>query len=306
MCGLISGRCVLTLILLRKLWISRKLDLVDATALYFNNAAVVNCESHKHLGPNLDKKLVFGHLIGEKILKANKGIGSINRLRKFLPRDSLLTIYKAFVIPHLDYGDSIYDNPGNASFIERLEFIQYNASLVITGCFRGTSKEKLYSELGLECLADRCFCRRLCAFFKIVNGFAHMYLSNYLPAHNVASVSLRSRPQIYPLRARTEYYRNSFFPFCILQWNNLDPRIRNLPSIDCFKRVILKFTRPSPASTFRVSKHQGIILLTRLRVGFSHLREHKFRHGFLDTIRPYLFLPYQCYRNYETLPIAML
>ena len=59
------------------------------------------------------------------------------------------------------------------------------------------------------------------------------------------------------------------FTFYILQWNNLDPRIINLPSIDCFKRAILKFTRPSPASTFRVSKHQRIILLTRLRVGFS-------------------------------------
>ena len=74
--------------------------------------------------------------------------------------------------------------------------------------------------------------------------------------------------------------------FWILKWNNLDPRISNLPSIDCFKRAILKFTRPSPASTFRVRKHQGIILLTRLTVGFSHLREHKFRHEFLDTIDP--------------------
>ena len=67
-----------------------------------------------------------------------------------------------------------------------------------------------------------------------------MYLSNYLPVHNVASVSLRSRPQIYPLRARTENYRNSFFPFSILQWNNLDPRIRNLPSIDYSKRATLR------------------------------------------------------------------
>ena len=56
-----------------------------------------------------------------------------------MPRDSLLTIYKAFVRPHLDYGDIIYDNPGNASFIQKLEVIQYNASLAITGCFRGTS-----------------------------------------------------------------------------------------------------------------------------------------------------------------------
>ena len=55
---------------------------------------------------------------------------------------------------------------------------------------------------------------------------------------------------------------NSFFPFCILQWINLDPRIINLPSIDCLKRAILKFTRLSPVSNFRFNKHHGIILFT--------------------------------------------
>ena len=27
-------------------------------------------------------------------------------------------------------------------------------------------------------------------------------------------------------------------------------------------------------------------MLTRLRLSFSHLREHKFRHGFKDTLNP--------------------
>ena len=46
---------------------------------------------------------------------------------------------------------------------------QYKASLAIAGCFRGTSRDKLYSEFGLESLADRQFYRRLIAFYKIVN-----------------------------------------------------------------------------------------------------------------------------------------
>jgi len=29
------------------------------------------------------------------------------------------------------------------------------------------------------------------------------------------------------------------------------------------------------------------MLLTRLRVGFSHLKEHKFRHNFQDTTDPF-------------------
>ena len=84
------------------------------------------------------------------ILRANKGIGLIIRLRKYLPRNSLLTFYKALIRPHLDYGDVVYDYPGNASFMQKLKSVQYNASFAVTGCFRGTSRDKLYFELDLE------------------------------------------------------------------------------------------------------------------------------------------------------------
>ena len=205
-----------------EIYFSRKARPTIAPVVTFNNTAVVNCESHKHLGLVLDKKLVFNHHLDEKIAKANKVIGLINKLRKFIPRDSLLTIYKSFVRPHLDYGDVIYDYPGNATFTQRLESIQYNACLAITGCFRGTSRDKLYSELGLESLADRRFCRRLCTFYKIYNGLAPQYLLKYIPFQHATRINMRSRPAIYPLDARTERYRNSFFPYCVSQWNGLE------------------------------------------------------------------------------------
>ena len=98
----------------------------------------------------------------------------------------------------------------------------------------------IYSELGLESLADRRFSRRLCSFYKIINGLALQYLLNYLLAPNMASVALSSKPTIYPLSAVIERYQNSFFPYYILQWNSLDPSIRNLPTITSFKLTILK------------------------------------------------------------------
>ena len=192
---------------------SKKLAPIDPPALNFNGTNVQVCESHEHLGLVLDSKLSFSYHLQEKILKANKGIGLINRLRRFLPRDSLLTIYKTFIRPHLDYGDIIYDWPNNSVFVQKLESIQYNACLAITGCFRGTSQEKLYSELGLESLADRRFCRRLVLFFKILNGLAPEYLLNYLPAQNVTLENLRRRPLLYTILGRTERFRNTFLLF---------------------------------------------------------------------------------------------
>ena len=103
---------------------------------------------------HLDEKLNFNTHIKEKIAKANKGIGIIRKLAHLLPRESLITIYKSFVRPHIDYGDIIYDQPNNEHFCNMIERLQYNAALVITGAIKGTSQQKIYNELGLESL---CF-----------------------------------------------------------------------------------------------------------------------------------------------------
>ena len=74
-------------------------------------------------------------------------IGVIKRLSKMLPQHSLLTIYKSFVVPHLDYGNILYDQPNNKSLCQKIETIQCNAALAITGAIKGTSQIKLYNEL---------------------------------------------------------------------------------------------------------------------------------------------------------------
>ena len=83
----------------------------------------------------LDKKLSFDHHLREKNAKANKGIGLIKRLYNFLPRLTLIIIYKCFIRLYLDYGDIIYYNPNNETLCQKIESVQYNASLATTGVF---------------------------------------------------------------------------------------------------------------------------------------------------------------------------
>ena len=95
-------------------------------------------------------------------------IGTIKHLSFHLPRKSLLMIYKPFVRPHLDYGDIIYDNPENGTLINKLEEVQYQACLAITGACQGTLRENLYRELGLKCLQTRRWYRKIVFFYKIL------------------------------------------------------------------------------------------------------------------------------------------
>ena len=80
------------------------------------------------------------------------------------PRNALLRIYKSFIRPHLDYTDIIYDKPNNASFKTKIENVQYRVCIAITGVIQGTSRERLYRELGLESLADRRWIRKFVFF----------------------------------------------------------------------------------------------------------------------------------------------
>ena len=89
------------------------------------------------------EELNFGEHLRYIANKVNTSVRLLRKLQKCLPRRSLVTIYKSFIIPHLDYGDVIFDQVYNKSFHETLESLQYNASLAITGAIRGTSKEKL-------------------------------------------------------------------------------------------------------------------------------------------------------------------
>ena len=115
---------------------------------------------HKHLGLVLDSKLSFSTHIKSSISKARKGIGMLRFLSSYLPRNTLNDLYKLYVRPHLDYGDVIYHDPPNlcefsgnttlSNQMEKIESVQYSAALAVSGAWRGTSREKLYAELGWE------------------------------------------------------------------------------------------------------------------------------------------------------------
>ena len=86
--------------------------------------------------------------------------------------------------------------------------------------------------------------------------------------------------------ARTKNFETSFYPYCLKEWSNLSEEICNIVSLNKFKKTILNFIRPKENSVFAIHVTNGIKLLTRLRLNFTHLNEHKFRHGFRDMIDP--------------------
>ena len=124
---------------------SRKYTKEDHSPIYFYDTPVTQATIQKHIGMYLDEKLNYNTHIIEKISKIYKGIGLARNLSNKLPRKALATIYKAFIRPHLDYGDIVYDSPDNEKLINKTEKGQNDAGQGITGAIRGTSREKPYA-----------------------------------------------------------------------------------------------------------------------------------------------------------------
>ena len=264
---------------------SKKRSNVLHPDLEFNGLKIPRISSQKHLGMILDEKLSFNEHISVKLSIAKKSVGILRKLFYLIPRKSLIIIYKSFIRPHLDYCDIIYDRPSTDSFTSIIESIQYNAACAITGAIKGSSKEKLYEELGLERLSARRWTRRLTTFYKILSSKGPGYLHSLIPGINDFPIT-RSQANIQQFFTRTEAFKNSFFPYVIQEWNNLDITLRNSSSISIFKNSILKLVRPKGNSVFSVHNPVGIKFLNRLRLGLSHLREHKFKHNFQDCLDP--------------------
>ena len=223
---------------------SSKVKVTAHPQLVFNNNPVHETATQKHLGMFLDFKLNFQEHFENMLNKVNKTIGLLRKLQNTLPRPSLLTIYKSFIRPHLDYGDIIYDQACNASFQQKVESIQYNSALAITGAIRGTSKDKLFEELGLESLQHRWWYRKLCYFYKILKDQSPKHFFNII-SKLTRPYSTRNANNIPHFKVKHSFFKNTFFPSVIIEWNKLDPEIQNAPSLNIFKKNISKFIRPA-------------------------------------------------------------
>ena len=116
-----------------------------------------------------------------------------------------------------------------------IESIQYQAGLIVTGCWKGTSRLKLLKELGWETLAERRNFHRLSLYFKIKANDAPPYLNQYV---------LQSNPN------GTDRYNRTFSPVLLIIGNI---SLRNAKNINQFKSEFIKIIRPEKNLCWKIS-----------------------------------------------------
>ena len=149
--------------------------------------------------------------------------------------------------PIPEYSSPVW-SPHTKSNIHKIEMVQRRAACRTLCRFSSyDSVSDMLGDLGWRSLEDRHTDSRLCLLYKIVHGLVAVPLPPYVVLTQVLTRHSESHPlafrQIYTV---ADYYKHSFFPLTIVQWNRLPPSIALLADIDSFRLAVSCLTHSKP------------------------------------------------------------
>ena len=243
--------------------------------LFLNGTAIEEVKYYKYLGLHLSFNLRWNVHIDKVYTKSLKMLNMMLPLKFKINRKSLEIIYKAFVLPMMEYGNVVWGSTYDSD-INKLERIQVEAMRLITGATAKSSIAALYKDTTFLTIATRCEISQLVMFFKIQNGLAPFYLCDLLPldVNNTAGgrYELRNRNNITVPNQRLTSFSRSFFPSVIRLWNDLPLSLRHLPTLIKFKKeLLIKYEKAKSNPLYYYGERWSNVHHARLRLGCSKL-----------------------------------
>ncbi|XP_072016347.1 uncharacterized protein [Amphiura filiformis] len=180
-------------------------------------------ENHPYLGVELTSNLDWGLHIKNIAGKAQRSLNFLQRNLYKCPEQIKQQAYFSIVRPVLEYSGTIWD-PHYQKHISTLEAVQRNAARFVKRNYQRTaSVTQMLQELKWPSLQDRRTISRLTMLHKINSGDSPLTVpGKFQPVNTDRPVTRSHRPdQFINYPARTELYKNSFYPRTIRQWNLL-------------------------------------------------------------------------------------
>jgi len=237
----------------------------------------------------LSSDLKWSVHIKQCVSKAFSKLGLLFRLRSYLTRQQMVSVYLNIIRPALEYCCVIYDNCSRADS-ELLDSVQRKAALLCTGAIRRTPTVNLMNELGWDLLTLRRRVFKMILFCNVINNESPIYLvSNIKYNSSVARTRAAGRTKrLAEVRCRTEKYLNSYFRSSIREWNNFSTdEMFGLPAA-LVKRKLFELWRtqqvPTLVSAEYINEAGGGLgrFLTQTRMRLSPLNYHLYQFKIID------------------------
>ena len=121
--------------------------------LKLNGKRLYPTNSVKYLGINIDENLTWKQQISDIAIKLNKGNGILSKLRHFIDRKTLKSIYHTIFEPHLHYSSLVW--PQNLNSVKRLFVLQKKFLRIIYFLNHNAHTSPLFRDLNVLNLPDK-------------------------------------------------------------------------------------------------------------------------------------------------------
>ena len=199
----------------------------------------------RYLGVDISAGLSWNTHVDRVSTAANRTLGFIKRNIKTPSPKIREQAYKSLVRPQLEYPSSVWD-PHSRTTIDRLEMTQRRAARwTVSDYSRHSSVTQMMQQLGWRSLEHRRADARLCLFYKIVFGLVAIPMPAYIhcqarPSRNCHSLTYRQ------IHTGADYYKYSFFPLAVVQWNALPADVVLSADLNQFRSAVSTIPHKRP------------------------------------------------------------
>ena len=123
-----------------------------------NNHYLTRDNSYKYLGVEIAQSLTWRDHVVTIAKKTSGGIGALRRVRHFIPRETLITMYSSLVLPYFDYCSTVWGSCGRG-MCDRLQVLQNRAFYQFGDSWQYRNRSIVIRNAFLAIFVYRCYFR---------------------------------------------------------------------------------------------------------------------------------------------------
>ena len=207
--------------------------------ILIENKQIKQVNECKSLGILIDQHLSWNNNTKNICKKVTAGISALRRVKPFVNKETLISIYTAIIRPHFDYCCEVWDVLGKTQS-DRLQKLQNRAARVIMSMSNDTDQSTVLQALGWEPLNIMRRKAKAKLMYKVLNKMAPEPLTklfkykNEITNHKLRNISTSlSVPQ-----PRTNNMKNSFMYDGAHLWNSIPNEVKECKTLSLFRNKI--------------------------------------------------------------------
>ena len=224
----------------------KKVNDLQLDPVKIKNTVLERVTQTKVLGVTYDEILSWKKQVNLSVSKAVGNFLQFSRYKRFLSKQSKITLCQSLVLSQFNYCDIIYASMD--SFLEKK--IQKTQNLCLRFIFnikkrnQNTDYNLLLKQLGWLNMKTKTIKNGLVMMYKILNGLAPNYLADFInltsEIHNRNTGSSSNNSIWINKNITSKIHRKSFFFFIANIYNNIPQNIKQTTSLTSFKKAINK------------------------------------------------------------------